>query len=422
MGHKNWRNFSLLWCLLCIVVIGGSQQASLTREDNGGIFEGYNDYDDTDGELSAQQKKEYAWRQAQRTRDQADDDVLRGTESEDESVEDERARQRKEWFMNAMEKFTDVTNNDNFEVNFKTKEASRDDAHDKTSQRLEPGETDEDRLALLREEAKMKRQEKKKKSKESENKKDFVPIPGQLFEGDIVMTEHFRNHVLGNNVKRDGMQDKDKLWPKDEKTGLVRVPYVLSKDIHYNDYSKTEKKIRIDDAISTFNRLSCIRFVEKTPEDKDYVHFIVNKSMCYSSVGRQGGEQKISIGNGCERLGTVEHEMLHSLGFIHEQSRPDRDDYVEVKWDNIKKGLSHNFRKYPRYLVKSLTPYDFDSCLHYHNKAFTNDGEPTLIDKEDPSRVFGQRKQMSKNDVRQLNKEYACEGPSKELLDELEYE
>ena len=55
-------------------------------------------------------------------------------------------------------------------------------------------------------------------------------------------------------------------------------------------------------------------------------------------MGRQGGKQDISIGNGCERLGTVIHEMMHTIGFIHEQSRPDRDEYVEVFYDNIKAG------------------------------------------------------------------------------------
>ena len=63
---------------------------------------------------------------------------------------------------------------------------------------------------------------------------------------------------------------------------------------------------------------------------------------CYSTVGRQGGRQDISIGNGCERKGTILHEMMHTIGFIHEQSRPDRDKYVNVFYDNIKPGEISN--------------------------------------------------------------------------------
>ena len=58
---------------------------------------------------------------------------------------------------------------------------------------------------------------------------------------------------------------------------------------------------------------------------------------CYSYVGRIGGSQDISIAPGCTALIPV-HEIFHALGRWHEQSRPDRDNFVTVNVNNVPAG------------------------------------------------------------------------------------
>lgn len=59
---------------------------------------------------------------------------------------------------------------------------------------------------------------------------------------------------------------------------------------------------------------------------------------CYSLIGRDGGQQQLSLGVGCYRKGIAIHEVMHLLGFFHEQSRLDRDDHVTVNYGNAQLG------------------------------------------------------------------------------------
>lgn len=55
-------------------------------------------------------------------------------------------------------------------------------------------------------------------------------------------------------------------------------------------------------------------------------------------IGRDGGQQLLSLGDDCVYVGIVVHEFMHAVGFWHEQSRADRDEFVTVLWDNIQQG------------------------------------------------------------------------------------
>ncbi|KAM7294421.1 putative metalloproteinase [Ixodes scapularis] len=56
---------------------------------------------------------------------------------------------------------------------------------------------------------------------------------------------------------------------------------------------------------------------------------------CYSAVGRMGNAQPLSLGDGCVFRGTIIHELLHAVGFYHEHSRSDRDQYINVFLQNV---------------------------------------------------------------------------------------
>ncbi|CAJ1399196.1 unnamed protein product [Effrenium voratum] len=153
---------------------------------------------------------------------------------------------------------------------------------------------------------------------------------------------------------------------------------------------------------------------------------------CWANIGMSaslfgfGSNQKLNLQTpGCNDCGTATHEILHALGMAHEQSRPDRDTYISVLWNNIKPGMEDQFTKNSKADISR--PYDIMSIMHYGSMSFTKNGQETILVKpagyslytDDPGRYryfrIGQRMHMSKEDVGQLVDLYRCEGEYNEI-------
>jgi len=97
-------------------------------------------------------------------------------------------------------------------------------------------------------------------------------------------------------------------------------------------------------------------------------------------------------------MGSAIHEIGHAVGFFHEQTRRDRDDWVTINTANISSSSQHNFAKYNVSTGQDLGPYDFGSIMHYSSYAFSINGQPTIL-KKDGGTIEGQRVALSTNDV-----------------------
>ncbi|XP_061803074.1 meprin A subunit beta-like isoform X1 [Nerophis lumbriciformis] len=194
--------------------------------------------------------------------------------------------------------------------------------------------------------------------------------------------------------QRSAINSESRLWTSP-------VPYVLNKSLDMNAKGVTLR------AFEQFRLKSCIDF---KPRNSEKYYISVKKlNGCYSYVGRVvANGQDLSIGSNCDALSTVEHEFLHALGFYHEQSREDRDDYVTIAFENIQNGFESNFRKAENSITQGVS-YDYWSVMHYGKNAFSNGIGSTIVT-IDPAfqDVIGQRLEMSHRDVQELNMLYKC--------------
>ncbi|KAH8269860.1 hypothetical protein KR018_011023, partial [Drosophila ironensis] len=205
---------------------------------------------------------------------------------------------------------------------------------------------------------------------------------------------------------RNALQSKDQRWPS--KT----IGYMIS-----GDFSEQEAdNVRM--AMATFGEQTCVQFEElqKSPGlETPYVYFKKSPTVCETHVGYKPGSfdsHDVLLTEECASMpGVVQHETLHLLGLYHEQSRPDRDQYVKIDYKNIPENA------WPQFMIMYHTttydvPYDYKSVMHYSKNAFAKDpSKPTIRALDGGKAVekdLGQTRGPSEGDWTKIRIMYKC--------------
>ncbi len=201
-------------------------------------------------------------------------------------------------------------------------------------------------------------------------KVSFQVVGGRMLtEGDIAL-EHV-DYALPLQTDGGTLSYLKYRWPLLGK--VFQIPYII--DPASGDVTN------INSAISTYNSIFSgqIQWVAHTTE-ANYVDFNLNPSdtsgQGNSYIGMIGGEQQI-WGSGTCTVSTLLHEMGHATGFWHEQSRPDRNSYVTVNFNNmVNTAFQDSTIQYDD--MQALTLYDWSSVMHYFPLNFSKNGAPVL--------------------------------------------
>ena len=134
------------------------------------------------------------------------------------------------------------------------------------------------------------------------------------------------------------------------------------------------------------------------------INFTPNANSNSSPVGMQQGGNRVLLANGGFNKGSAIHEIMHSLGIFHEQSRSDRDSYLIINWNNIAAGKEHNFNKYAiDYKGIDVGTFDFNSIMLYSSTAFSKNNEPTMLRKSDGEKFYANESNLSDGDIAGIN-------------------
>ena len=177
-----------------------------------------------------------------------------------------------------------------------------------------------------------------------------------------------------------------------------RIPFTFSPDLPHD----TKQSILL--AMQIWEMHTKIQFMKIDPKqdtETDYVVFYPDLNQrCSSFVGRQGGPQSVRLAKRCSTMNIV-HELGHTIGLWHEQSRLDRDAYIRILWENINEEHWYNFNQHITD-GRDYDEYDYQSIMHYSAYAFSKNNLKTIVPIQKDVEI-GQRQFLSSKDIAAVN-------------------
>ncbi|GJM24447.1 MAG: hypothetical protein DHS20C16_08620 [Phycisphaerae bacterium] len=179
------------------------------------------------------------------------------------------------------------------------------------------------------------------------------------------------DHHQGNHWTCDVLKTEEQL------RGVHAANLWPNNTVYYSFHANTSPSQQADAlaAMALIEGVSSMTFIARTTEP-DYVVF-TDAGGNNSFIGRIGGPQTINI-NAWTQHYVIVHEIMHAMGIYHEQSRPDRNTYVQINSGNICQNCcsggscDHNFDIEAG--ASTVGPYDFDSVMHYGQCFFSSCG------------------------------------------------